>query len=134
MPKIKTRIIFTRCIQDAEGYGSDDEDMVSRVFFELEMSGKRYPGLFADIKHPVISEFEKMPLKVGRPQGYGGPLNYNAFCQAAEVYYRECVEDQGMGIHFAGCNYIRIRDKTYTKTKIVEFERDTDTGVGDVID
>ena len=53
-----TRIYLHQLIQDSRDYGSNDEHMVSRVFFDLEVDGKRYTGLHADIKQTVGSLFE----------------------------------------------------------------------------
>ena len=32
------RVTFYKCIQDSQDYGSDDEHMVSRIFFFLEIA------------------------------------------------------------------------------------------------
>ncbi|MBI5966876.1 MAG: hypothetical protein HY882_03315 [Deltaproteobacteria bacterium] len=127
MPKTKTKVTFTKCIQDSQDYASTEEHMVSRVFFDLEIGGKRYPGLYVDIKQPVGGDFEKTPLEVGTPKGYSGPLSYSAFREAAEAYYRGCVGRQGTGIRIAGGSNIRMRNNTFIITKVVEFETDTDT-------
>jgi len=39
------RIVFSELIQDSQDYGSDDEYMVSRVFFVLEFEGETHRGL-----------------------------------------------------------------------------------------
>jgi len=38
----KAKIIFYKCVQDSQDYGSDDEHMVSRVFFNLEIGEERF--------------------------------------------------------------------------------------------
>jgi hypothetical protein len=126
MPKAKTKVTFTKCIQDSQDYGSTDEHMVSRLFFDLEIGNNRYHGLCVDIKQAVGGDFEKTPLEVGTPQGYKGPLNYTAFRAASEAYYRECVGSQGRGIRIAGGSNIRMRNNTFAMPKTAEFETDTD--------
>jgi hypothetical protein len=127
MPRIKTKVTFNKCIQDSQDYGSNDEHMVSRMFFDLEIGGKRYPGLYVDIKQSVGGDFEKTPLEVGTLQGYNGPLNYTAFREEAEAYYRGCFGSQGSGIRIAGGSNIRMRNNIVIKSKVVEFETDTAT-------
>ena len=41
----KATVNFHRCIQDSQDYGSNDEHMVSRVFFDLEVGNKQFNGL-----------------------------------------------------------------------------------------
>jgi hypothetical protein len=127
MPRIKTKVTFIKGIQDSQDYGSTDEHMVSRLFFDLEIGDKHYPALYVDIKQAVGADFEKTPLEIGRPHGYSGPLNYSAFRDAAEDYYRGCVGRQGRGIHIAGGSNIRMRNNAFGISKTVEFETDTDT-------
>jgi hypothetical protein len=127
MAKVKTKVTFTKCIQDSQDYGSTDEHMVSRAFFDLEVGGKRYPGLHVDIKQAVGGDFEKTPLEVGTPQGYSGPLSYSAFREAVEAYYRGCFGSQGKAIRISGGSNIRMRNNTAVIAKVVEFESDTDT-------
>jgi len=38
----KAKVIFHQCIQDSQEYGSDDEHMVSRIFFILEIGEERF--------------------------------------------------------------------------------------------
>ena len=56
---------FQRCVQDSQEFGSDDEHMVSRVFFGLEIGGNAYHDLHVDIKQTVGSEFEGGPPDPG---------------------------------------------------------------------
>ena len=53
MPHAK--ITFHELIQDSQDYGSNDEHMVSRVFFDLEFDGETKRGLYAHVKQPVGS-------------------------------------------------------------------------------
>jgi len=65
--------------------------MVSRVFFDLEIAGKKYSDLYVDIKQTVGGSFETISIEVGIPQGYQGPFNYTAFREFVEAYYRSLV-------------------------------------------
>jgi hypothetical protein len=107
------RVTFYKCIQDSQDYGSNDEHMVSRVFFFLEIDEKRL-DLHADIKQTVGSSFET--------ENYKGPFNYDAFRDAAEKYYRSLVGSLGGGIRIQGGTNIRMRNNTFIQNMIAEFE------------
>jgi hypothetical protein len=106
----KAVVTFFKCIQDSSEYGSNDEQMLSRVFFKLEIEGKAPINLEADIKQTVGSDDESGPIEVSRQPhrerglwgirwprwllGYTGPFNYRAFRDFAEKYYRSLVGAQ----------------------------------------
>ncbi len=118
----KAKVVFHKCIQDSQDYGSDDEHMVSRVFFTLEIEGKRYENLHADIKQAVGSNFESDPIEICLPEGYKGPINYAVFRDAVERYYRNLVGSQGRMIHIVGSTNVRMRNNTFVQPAIVEFD------------
>ena len=84
----QAKIKLQRLVQDSQEYGSNDEHMVSRVFFDLEIDDTKYQGLHCDVKQMVGSSFETAPLEVSAPTGYNGPFNHQAFQQIVERYYR----------------------------------------------
>jgi hypothetical protein len=118
----RAKVTFERLIQDSQDYGSDDEHMVSRVFFSLEVEGKEHQGLYANIKQPVGSSFETAPLEISKPVGYQGPFNHAAFSAATERYYRALVGAAGRGIRIDGGNNIRMRNNTFVQPGTAEFE------------
>jgi len=109
-------------IQDSQDYGSDDEHMVSRVFFDLEVDGVRHEGLYADVKQPVGSSFESDNLEVSKPVGYKGPFNYEAFRAVVEEYYRRLIGAQGRGIHIEGGANIRMSNNRIVTPELAQFE------------
>jgi hypothetical protein len=115
------KITFYKCIQDSQDYGSNDEHMVSRVFFTFEIGGKKY-DLHADIKQAVGASYETGPIEVGSPEGYKGPFNYEAFRDAAEKYYRRLVGSSATGIRIQGGSNIRMRNNTFIQEMAVECE------------
>ena len=117
------RVVFDKGIQYSQDYGSDDEHMVSRIFFSIEVGGRRYDGLHVDVKQTVGSSYETGPIEVGSPKGYKGPFNHEAFRAAVEKYYRGLVGSTGTGIRIAGGDKkIRMRDNHFQKQEIVEFD------------
>lgn len=121
----KARVTFNKCIQDSQDYGSDEEHMVSRVFFTLEVEGRRYDGLYVDVKQTVGSSYEDGPIEVSSPKGtsYRGPFNYEAFGPAVEKYYRTLVGPTAIGIRIgSGARNIRMRNNTFQRQEVVEFQ------------
>lgn len=118
----KVKITFQKCIQDSQEYGSNDEHMVSRVFFNIEVDGENKGEFSADVKQTVGGDYETTPLEVGIPKDYKGPLSYQPFRQAVEDYYRSQVGSSGRGIHIEGGSNIRMYNNTFIATKIIEFQ------------
>jgi len=122
------KLILNKCIQDSQEYGSNDEFMVSRVFFDLKIGDKLFQNLYVDIKQIVGSNYESYPLEIGPPNNYSGPLNYSEFRDAIEKYYRGLVGKQGSGIHIAGAGNIRMQNNTFIKQQVYEFNIEDDKG------
>lgn len=116
------KLFLHKLIQDSQDYGSDDEHMVSRVFFDLEIEGTRYEGLYSDIKQPVGSSFESSALEVSSPANFKGPFNYEAFRSIVEEYYRGLVGAGGSGIRISGGSNIRMRNNTFIQPGTAEFD------------
>ncbi len=121
MVQAKAKVTFRTCIHDSLEYGSDDEHVVSRVFFTLEIRDKRYGGLYVDIKHAAGIELESEQLEVGKLVGYEGPFNDKAFQNAVKKYYRNLVVSKGSGA-------TRKYDNTYTLD--ISFVMELDSGRG----
>ena len=116
------RVTFKRLVQDSQEYGSNDEHMVSRTFFDLNVNNVEYQNLSVDIKQMVGSDFETSPLEISKPTGYEGPFNHQAFRDAVEKYYRSLVGSSGSGIRIAGgASNIRMQNNTFVKEMLVEF-------------
>ena len=115
------KIILQKLIQDSQDYGSTEEHMISRVFFDFELDGHTYEGLYADIKQTVGSSFENAPLEVSKPMNYNGPFNYEAFHQIVEQYYRSLVGQAGSGIHTSAGTNIRMRHNIFVQPHVAEF-------------
>jgi hypothetical protein len=111
-------------IQDSQEFGSDDEHMVSRVFFTLWLDDKSYPDLSANVKQTVGSSFEDAPLEVSKPTGYSGPFNYDAFRTAAEKYYRSCIGSSGIAMRVGEAKNIRMQNVRVNRPVMASFKVD----------
>ena len=118
----KIKVIFQGLIQDSQEYGSDDEHMISRVFFDLEIDGTKHEGDHTSIKQTVGSSIESAPLEVLPPANYNSPINFEAFHEAVEDYYRSLIGGQGSGIRITGGSNIRMQNNRFTKRVVVELE------------
>jgi hypothetical protein len=123
-------ITFFKIHQDSQNFGSDDEHMVSRIFFNLEIDGSKYQNLSADIKQTVGADFESGPLEVSPPHGYNGPFNFEAFRREVEDCYRSQVGSRGSGIHIEGGSNIRMKNNIFTFRRVVQFKVKTGSQEG----
>lgn len=125
----KATILFHKCFQNAQEYGTTNELMISRVFFSLQLPDKRIDDLHADIKQTSGDKFEGGSIEVGHPEPYKGPLNYSAFRDAAESYYRKLVGPSGEAIRWSKtAGRIALVNNWITLEWSVEIEIDTEEG------
>jgi hypothetical protein len=103
------KIVFhvTHCIQDSQNYGTDDEHMVSRVFFSIALDGRPMGDYHADLKQTVGDDYETGAIEVGPPttesgKTYSGPMSHACFSEGAVTYFRSRVGSVGSGIRIAG--------------------------------
>ncbi len=119
------QIKFTRCVQDSQEYGSDDQHMVSRIFFSMNVDGRKISDLYCDVKQTVGSDYEKEPIEVSGPKGksYRGPFDQQKFSAAVEQHYRLCVGSGASGIRLApGAKGIRMQNNIIIVGGQAEFE------------
>lgn len=108
------KVNIKKCIQDSQEFGSDNEYMVSRVFFDIESEGTKYENLFVNIKQTVGSSYETGTIEVESPKDYKGPFNYVIFAEEIRRYFRNLVGSQGSGIKISGnCSNIRMYNNTF---------------------
>jgi hypothetical protein len=113
---------FKELIQDSQDYGSDDEHMVSRVFFDLQVDDKKYPGAYANVKQ-AVGAVASDPLEVFPPAGYAGPFDHQKFQAEVEKYFRSLVGGSGSPIRIGrGVKSARIRNCRLRKAVSVSFE------------
>lgn len=114
----KVELIFSRCIQDSQVYGSTIEHTVARVFFSIE--GKEYQCI-VNQPHGESFSFEIDPIEVEAPKELKNLLNYGQFRDEVEKYYRMNIGAQGSGIRIEGSTNIKMSgnvSKRIYKTKI----------------
>jgi hypothetical protein len=113
---------FKELIQDSQDYGSDDEHMVSRVFFDLQVDDKKYPGAHANLKQAVGATASDQ-IEVSPPAGYSGPFDHQKFQAEVEKYFRSLLGSSGSSIKRSpGAKGIRMRNCRHRKAVSVSFE------------
>ena len=124
----KATVTFEKCIQDSQEYSSDSEQMVSRLFFTLDIDGRQI-GLYLDLKQNVGSSFVDGPIEIDIPTEAGSMnaekyrclLNYEAFSRAVESYYRGMVGSVGAMIGLGG-GKARTRNIIFNERKVASFD------------
>jgi hypothetical protein len=115
----RMRVMFHKCLRDSVEPRNDEEQVVARLFFSLEINGRRYDGLYADVKQTVGASYPGH-LEVSSPKGapYKGPFNYEISRYAVENYYWNLVRRHRIPVHAGN----RIRNKEVVCPAVVEFD------------
>ena len=123
MPQAK--VFLSSLVHDSPEFGSDDERTVSRAFLELQVDGTPHEDLYAQISHPVGADLDTAPLEVSWPVGYRGPLDYYAFREGIEAYYRDLVGSAEGEPPAEATADVRRQGTTFASPSSFEFEIDT---------
>jgi hypothetical protein len=119
---------YVGCIQDSQELGSDDEHMVSRVFFGLKLDEAPKGDFITDLKQAVGDTFEGGTIEVGPPTGldgsvYTGPFSQQNFADETASYFRGLVGSAGRAISVGpGAGNVRMMNNTYEAHHSVTFE------------
>jgi hypothetical protein len=119
---------LNKLVQDSQEYGSDDEFMVSRVFFDLEIEGNWHRGLYANIKQVVGSPISANALEVSPPIGYKGPFNQEAFSKAVANYFLRLIGPNGSVFSLGNSKNIRMQNNSMAVPENVGFIIDSPSG------
>lgn len=118
----KGKMVFSRIHQGSQELGTDNEHMVSRVFFSIEVGGQVHSDLYADVKQTIGEGYETGPLEVSFPAGYRGPINYAEFRRHIENYYRRAVGSSGRGINVGPGSSVLMMDNIFGFPMVVDIE------------
>ncbi|MEN6560907.1 MAG: hypothetical protein ABFD52_09050 [Acidobacteriota bacterium] len=109
----KGTLVFVKVFQNSQDLGTDDDHLVSRVFYDLETPTGTLAGLFSDVKLTPGADFSQDPLEVSYPEELNGILGYGILRPLVERYYRANIGETGSGIRIGpGCKGIVMRDNT----------------------
>ena len=119
---MRFKLEFKKCIQNSQDYGSTDEHMVSRVFFDLYKQDKFHQTFCVDIKQTVGGNYETDSIEIISISPPLTQTNYLEFQKCVEKYYRSLVGSSGQMINIKGATNVRMRNNTIYKTMICEFD------------
>lgn len=124
---MKAKVTFRQLIQDTQDLAASDPNqnhMISRAFFTLEVGGKQYADMSVTLRQPFGTDYAKEPIEVEKPSGsYTGNWNHNDFRDAVEDYYRSAIGSGGSGIGLGpGSQNIRMRDNMFGFSKSYDIE------------
>jgi len=106
-------VTFRRCLMNASDAGSDEARTCSRIFFDLNIEGREFVDVYADVQANWEGDAS---LCVTPPQGYDGPLNLQVFQGLVEFYYRQAA---GGGPEELG---LWLQDWMIEQEMVVQFE------------
>ena len=90
---------FSHIVVNSADAGTTDESMVSRVFFDLDVDGKRSGWYYADLKQTAGSALSTESIEVRPPVESTGEharvFNQNAFADHARDYFLSVVGRPG---------------------------------------
>ena len=96
----KAHVLFKKIIVDSQQYRClepDDDHMISRLFFDLEVGGNLYYDMKVEVKQPYGTQFESNPLEVSQLIGpYTDNWHHNNFSELVEKYYRSLIGKEGI--------------------------------------
>lgn len=126
---VDAQMVFHSCLQTIQEVGSDDECMVSRVFFSIVFPDKTLNGLHVDIKQTAGDKYEGGSIEVGPPQGITkGYPNYQDFRDSVEKYYRSLVGSSGQAIKIQNSRNVLMKNNRLVKSMTVDIKFDPDAG------
>jgi len=74
-------------VYNATEFGSNDEIIVSRIFYDMSVNGQKRGEFYSDLTHRVET-LEPEAIEVTHPSGYTGPFNHAAFADKLIAYYQ----------------------------------------------
>ena len=119
----KGLLIFLRVLQNSQELGTDDEHLVSRVYFSLKTPDGKILDLYSDVKLSPGADFTQDPLEASYPAELRGLLSYETFRQLVEQYYRDNIGATGRGIRIGpGAKGIVMMNNLFVMRKEVPVE------------
>ena len=118
----KAQLIFTTIIQDSQEFGSNNEHMVSRVFFDLRVGSDLHTNLAADVKQTVGADYEHDPLEVSLPQSLAGSVSFADFRKHVEQYYRDSFGSIGSAFRLGPGAKVRMMHNVVSRRAVAEID------------
>ena len=119
----KAKMIFNKCVLDSKDFGSDEKNMISRVYYDLHVDGRTHRNLHTDIKQLAGSDLEgKITDMKNVPDDKVGINNKRKVYDLIEKYYRSLGGEHPKKLGLGLTGNIRVWSLTVEKEKTEEFE------------
>ena len=118
----KALLIFNMIIQDSQEFGSNNMEMVSRVFFDLRIGSDLNTGFSADVKQPIGADHERDPLEISLPKSLVGAIHSEDLRDFVERYYRESLAPPTSSYGFGPGTRIRMMHNVVSRRSVEEIE------------
>jgi hypothetical protein len=100
-----------QCIQDSQEYGSDNDHMVSRIFFTLD--GIKHACNIRQ-EYGSKSSLSALQVEVEIPAELSGKINKAEFQEAVQFYYNRLIGSGGSGIYLGeDVTNVRMMDNIF---------------------
>jgi hypothetical protein len=106
----KANVVFHALYLDPPGAAADDAYLVSKVIFDIELAGRNYSHLFADIRRPMGANVDEESLDVI----YDLPFACKTFAAAARTYYRTVLGPHGAMLTPSGPKGLRPQGNVFS--------------------
>jgi hypothetical protein len=103
-------VIFHALFFDPPGAAADDAYLLSKVIFDVELAGRTYSHLFADIRRPMTATIDDESLEVI----YELPFACKTFAAAAKTYYRTVLGPHGAMLSPSGPKGLRAQGNVFS--------------------
>lgn len=112
-------LTFTRCIVNNSEYQRESEQMVSSVFFTLEVEGGTIEDV-ATLKHAVGSHLEKGLIEVQPPERSQDIVDQDDFAQKTRDYFQDLWEAEGTAMRDLAAPNVEAGHRIIDRTRKVE--------------
>ena len=116
------RLEFTNLNYDSQELGSTEEQIVSRIFFDLYVRGDIHMGLFSDVRQVAGTNIDHASLEISLPPLLKDVINRQEFQDRVQENYREAVRSNGLGSQVSLDPPIRMHHKVVNYHKQVDIE------------
>ena len=106
----KANVIFHALFFDPPEAAADGAYLVSKVIFDIELAGRNYSHLFADIRRPMRINVDEESLEVI----YELPFACKTFAAAARTYYRTVLGPHGAMLTPSGPKGMRRQGNVFS--------------------
>lgn len=102
-------MVFRDLLVYSQEHGTDSDHLVSVATYEL-LVDRVSQGVFKSLVRQTPGAGLDEDLEVTLPEGYQGPMDYEALRNGVEKYYRLAFGQSGTGIRFGADTGVTLRD------------------------